>query len=173
MSELEHIKSSFERVAKALRLRPSVGHGTGVSRTRITNGLTCSVTEGPWKFIADMPENAGGHAAGPTPGVYGRAALGSCLAMGYMMRAATMGVPIKGVEVEVQADYDDGALYGTADVPPGYLEVRYTVTVESNAVETDIMRVLDEADEHSPYLDVFRRAQPCRRSARIVPPKQD
>jgi hypothetical protein len=93
--------------------------------------------------------------------------------MGYVMRAATLGVPIKGVEVEVQADYDDGALYGTAHLPPGYLDVRYTVTVESNAPEADIVRVLDEADEHSPYLDVFRRAQPCRRSVRIIPTQQE
>ena len=89
--------------------------------------------------------------------------------MGYMMRAAHLGVPIAGLEVEVQADYDDGALFGVAEVPPGYLEVRYTVTVESDAPEADIMRVLNEGDQHSPYLDVFSRSQKCVRQVRIVP----
>ncbi len=75
-----------------------------------------------------MPAQAGGNATGPTPGVLGRAALGSCLAIGYVMRAAMMNIVFRSVEVEVQADYDDGALFGTSPgVPPGYTAVRYSV----------------------------------------------
>jgi hypothetical protein len=33
--------------------------------------------------------------------------------------------------------------------------------------------VLDEADAHSPYLDVFARAQTCRRTVRIAPLPKD
>lgn len=173
MPEEEKIKSAVERVTKTLTQRPSFGLGTGLSRATITNGLTCQVQEGNWKFIADMPEQVGGNAAGPTPGVFGRAALGSCLAIGYMMRAAMLGISITSLEVEVQADYDDGALFGTSEnVPPGYLEVRYSVTVDSEASEKDIMRVINEADQHSPYLDVFSRAQKCSREVHIVSAKQ-
>ena len=172
MSGSEKIKSAIERVTKTLIQRPSFGLGTGVSRSTITNGLTCEVREGNWKFTADMPEQVGGNAAGPTPGVYGRAALGSCLAIGYMMRAAQLGVPINALEVEVQADYDDGALFGTSkNIPPGYLEVRYSVTVDSDASEEEIMQVLDEADEHSPYLDIFSREQKCVRKVHLVSQK--
>jgi uncharacterized OsmC-like protein len=119
-----------------------------------------------------MPAQIGGDGAGPTPGVLGRAALGSCLAIGYMMHAAKLEVPITALEVEVQADYDDGALLGVSDSPPGYLEVRYTVRVESPAPERDVLRVLDEGDAHSPYLDVFGRAQTCRRTVHIVSPRE-
>ena len=174
MSENEKIKTAIDRVTKTLSQRPSFGLGTGKSKTTVTNGLTCEVREGNWHFVADMPEQVGGNAAGPTPGVYGRAALGSCLAIGYMMRAATLGVPINSLEVEIEADYDDGALFGTVEgVPPGYLEVRCSVTVDSEAPEEDIMRVLNEADEHSPYLDVFSRAQKCIRQVHITSAKQD
>jgi uncharacterized OsmC-like protein len=172
MSAHEKIRSGFRRVAAALEQRPSLGRGTAISKTTIKDGLTCEVREGDWVFIADMPTQAGGNAAGPTPGVYGRAALGSCLAIGYMMKAAVMGIPIARLEVEVQADYDDGALFGTSDsVPPGYLEVRYTVMVDSEASEEVIQKMLDEADRHSPYLDVFARAQRCRREVNIVSKK--
>ncbi len=166
------IKTAFERSIKALSLRPSLGLGTGISKTTIRNGLTCEIEEGPWHFKADMPEQAGGNAQGPTPGVYGRGALGSCLAMGYMMHAAYRNVPIQTLQVEVQADYDDGALFGVTNVPPGYLDVRYIVTVESDAPEEEILRVLDEADGHSPYLDIFSRAQQCRREVHVVTPQQ-
>src|SRR6476659_8629984 len=110
MNESEKIKHAFERSNKALMLKPSLGLGTGISKTKIVNGLTCEITEGKWKFNADMAEVAGGNATAPTPGVYGRAALGSCLAIGYMMRAARDGINIQSLEVEVQASYDDGPL---------------------------------------------------------------
>jgi uncharacterized OsmC-like protein len=172
--EQEKIKSAFSRVSGTLAQRPAFGLGTGTSKATIKNGLTCEIKEGDWTLTADMPAQAGGNAAGPTPGVYGRAALGSCLAIGYMMRAATMGISVSGLEVEIQADYDDGALFGTAapGVPPGYLEIRYSVTIDSDAPEEDIIKMLDEADKHSPYLDVFRRGQNCRRQVNIVTTKQ-
>jgi uncharacterized OsmC-like protein len=165
---MEKVRIAVDRSARALKLRPSLGRSTGVSRTRIRQGLRCEIEEGPWKLAADMPEQVGGDGSAPTPGVFGRAAFGSCLAIGYMMQAATMGVAIEALEVEVQADYDDGALLGVSDSPPGYLEVRYRVTVESSAPESDIMRVLDEGDAHSPYLDVFRRVQSCKRQVRVI-----
>jgi len=168
MNTTEKIKIAFERSEKALSLRPALGQGTGTSIARIKNGLTCEIVEGPWKLVADMPEQAGGNMAGPTPGVYGRAALGSCLAIGYMMRAAKFNVLIKSLEVEVQADYDDGALFGTIDLYPGYLQVRYIVTIESDSPEERILSLLDEADKHSPYLDVFSRGQDCARQVRII-----
>ena len=169
MSSLEKIKTAFNRSAKALTLKPSLGLGTGVSKTKITNGLTCEISEGNWKLIADMPEQAGGNTAGPTPGVYGRAALGSCLAIGYMMHAAKMKVPVEELEVEIQADYNDGALFGTTqNIQPGYLEVRYTVTIKSDASESEIIHVLDEAEAHSPYLDVFSRGQKCVRKVNFT-----
>jgi uncharacterized OsmC-like protein len=173
MNVNEKIKSAFTRVSDTLAKRPAFGLGTGISRATIKNGLTCEIREGNWTMTADMPEQAGGNAAGPTPGVFGRAALGSCLAIGYMMRAAVMNIPIAGIEVEVQADYNDGALFGTAAaVPPGYLDIRYVVTIDSEATEETVMQLLDEADRHSPYLDVFSRAQTCRREVNIISQKQ-
>jgi len=168
MSSTTFIKTAFERSAKAISLKPSIGTGTGSSRARIINGLTCEFTEGPWRFVADMPAQAGGNAQGPTPGVYGRGALGSCLAIGYMMYAAKMGVPIESLEVQVEADFNDGALFGVIDdIDPGYSEVRYTVTVVSSAPKEEVMKVIDEGDKHSPYLDVFSRGQKCIRQVQI------
>src|SRR5579872_7317178 len=134
---MNKLKSAFTRVSEVLTQRPAFGQSTGISATTVKDGLTCEIREGAYTLIADMPEQVGGNAAGPTPGVYGRAALGSCLAIGIMMRAAAMDIPIAGLEVEVQADFDDGALFGTAPphVPPGYLEVRYTITIDSDAPE--------------------------------------
>ena len=173
MSSSQKIKTALERTTKALTLKPALGRDTKTSTTPIRHGLTCDVQEGGWKFSVDMPAAVGGDSSAPSPGAYGRAALGSCLAIGYMMHAAKLGVPIQSLEVEVQCDFDDGVLLGVHDeVPPGYTEVRYTVTIESDAPEKDILRVIDEGDAHSPYLDVFARAQSCKRNIKIVSPQQ-
>jgi uncharacterized OsmC-like protein len=89
--------------------------------------------------------------------------------MGYAMEAARAGIAIASIEVEVQADYDDGALFGTSQNPPGYLGVRIAVTLGSDAPEEDLRRIAREAEEHSPYLDIFRRAQPCTSTLTITP----
>ena len=165
---MEAIRKAFERCAQAFSMWPSLGRATSVSRTRIRQGLTCEIEEGPWKLTADLPKRLGGDGAAPTPGVFGRAALGSCLAVGYMLHAAKLGVAIGSLEVEVQADYDNGALLGVSKSPPGYHEIRYRVTVESTAPEEEVRRVIDEGDAHSPFLQIFANPQPCRRTLRIV-----
>jgi len=169
MDDSSKIKTAIERSKKAITLKPALGRGTGISKARITSGLACEIVEGKWKLVADMPEGVGGDQSGPTPGVYGRAALGSCLAMGYMMRAAELEIPIDSIEVEVQADFDDAALLGVAaeGVPPGYHEIRYTVNIVSDANNEDINRIIEEGDQRSPYLDVFARGQKCVRTINI------
>lgn len=173
MNEGQEIKTVIERTKKALTLKPSLGKGTGLSTVRITNGLRCQIEEGNWTLQADMPPAAGGQGSAPTPGVYGRAALGACLAIGYMMKAAELGVGIHQLEVAIEADFDDGALFGTADksVLAGYLQVRYTVHVESDEPQERIMQVINEGDAHSPYLDIFTREQICVRTVHISSPK--
>jgi len=163
MKEQDDIKNKFIRSQKALTLKPSLGLGTGISKTRIINGLSCETREGNWVFRADMPKQVGGNETASSPGALGRAAFGSCLAIGYMMWASKLDVSIDSLEVEVQADYDDGALFATSDNFPGYLEVRYLVRVKSSASRDKIEHVLNMGDQHSPYLDVFSRAQSCVR----------
>lgn len=164
MRRTKQIKTAFERTAQALALRPGLGQGTAVTRVRVRDGLMCDVQDGPRQLTADLGEKAAGQDAGPNPGVFVRAALGSCLAMGYVRWAAKLSIPIAALDVEVQADYDARGEYGVTDDPPGYTEVRYVVRVESEAPEADIQHLLDMADAHTAILDVFRRPMRVRRA---------
>jgi uncharacterized OsmC-like protein len=168
MTTQDGIKRKLNRAAKAVSLNPSLGRDTMRSTTRITSGLACTTKEGAWEIRSDASEAIGGNSSAPGPGVLGRAALGSCLAIGYMLWASKHDVPIKSLEVEIQADSDGGGSFGTSDVFPGYLEVRYCVRVESSASQEEILKVLDVADKHSPHLDVFSRALTCRRQVEMI-----
>lgn len=172
MNREEHIRTVVERNARALALRPSVGQGTAVTTVRVREGFTCEIEDGAWRLTADLSEKSGGQAMGPDPGVLGRAALGSCLAICYVRWAAVLGVSISGIEVEVQADYDARGEYGVAKVHPGYAEVRYVVTIESEASEAEILHLLDYADEHTPWLDMYRRGQRLRREVHLKTPSE-
>ena len=170
--ETKQIKQSLERVSRVLRERPAAAKGTSTTTVRVRDGLTCDIEEGPWKLTIDMPRNVGGNAEGPTPGTLGRGALGGCLLVSCMMRAAALDIPIESLEVEIQADYDDRALVGAAapaEAPPGYSEIRYIVRVRSSAPEADVLRILDDGGERSPYQGVFAHPQKLRREVHILP----
>jgi len=168
---VEHLKTALERNLKALELRPSVGRGTAVTTVRVRDGCTADIEDGGWKLIADESVKDGGGGAGPDPGVFGRAALGTCLAIGYAQWAAKFGVPLDGIEVEVHADYDAAAMFGLDDSrPPGWGAVRYIVRIESSAPAAEVQRVIDYADKHSPLLDDFARPLTITRELHIGAP---
>ncbi len=164
MDDQNRLREILERNAKAVSLRPSVGQFTGRTRARLKPNLECEIEDGAWRLTVGMGEKGGGNNAGPSPGTFGRGALASCLAIGYSMWAARLGVPLDSLDVLVEADYDvRGELGASDDVAPGYLKVRYIVTIDSPAPREDVLRVLDAGDKYSPYRDVFARENDVER----------
>jgi uncharacterized OsmC-like protein len=161
------IREIAERHVRLLAARPERGHLSCATRARLADGLRCEIEEGPWRLAADMPAKVGGGETAPTPGVLGRAALAGCLTIGIAAWAARMGVTVDAVEVEVEADFDARGELGVEGVPPGYQQVRYTVSIDSPAPRAELDRLLATAERHSPYLDVFGRAIALRRAVRL------
>ncbi len=172
MEPQEPIRIALERNVKVISARPSVGQGTAVTRVTLRPGLACEVEDGPWKFAVGMTEKYGGVNNGPNPGVYGRAALGSCLAIGYSMWAARMGVPIRSLSIEVQAVYDvRGELGVSDDIRPGYERMHYIVSVETEAPDAAVHAWLEKAERHSSWLDDIRNPVPVSRELRLTRPE--
>lgn len=160
MSSSQRIRDAFNRMQHVFTKRPAVAQASATMRARITDGLRCEAREGDWLLSLDMPVDAGGSNTGATPGVHGRAALASCLAMGYSIELARAGIEARSVEVEVQVDYDNRGLLGMDSVRPGYLNVRHTLYIDSDAPLDQVQPALEKAQRNSPYLDVFTHAQP-------------
>ncbi len=168
MADPTTIRDIAERNARILALKPSRGHLRGVTTARMAGGLRCEIEEGPWKLAADMPVKAGGDDTAPTPGMLGRGALASCLAIGITTWAASLGIAIDALEVEVQADFDARGELGVGEgIAPGYQKVRYIVSMDSPASRDALVDLLETAERHSPYLDVFGRAQTMERVLRV------
>jgi uncharacterized OsmC-like protein len=147
------IKELFDRKASAMARRPAFARGVGQARIRMTDGMVCDVDHGDRTFRVDQPASEGGGGAGPHPGQLMRASLGACLAMGYRIWSARLGVAIDAVEVEMTCEYDARGQMGVSeDVAVGWQQVRFDVRVTSAAPEDDVRRVVATADRLSPML---------------------
>lgn len=109
-------------------------------------------------LIADQPPALGGRDEGPNPGDLLRGALAACLAQHLVMHGPRFGVVIREVEVSVETDIDLRAVTGLfADMPLGFTEIRYTVTVVTDAESAKVQALMDYAERSNPTLDDLRR----------------
>jgi uncharacterized OsmC-like protein len=162
MSNQRRIRDSFDRMEHVFGKRPAAAQARSTMRARVIDGLRCEAREGEWQFALDMPTDAGGTGAGPTPGVHGRAALASCLAMSYTIELARAGIAAHSIEIELTVDYDHRGMVGMANVSPGYLDVRHTLYLECDAPRDVVQAALDKAQHNSPYLHIFSNPQSVR-----------
>jgi uncharacterized OsmC-like protein len=159
MTDAATIKKANDRIRKALELRPAKGLGTSITTARLIDGLACEIRQGEWMFKVDMGKPEGGDGTAPSPGFFGRGALAGCLAIGIAIVSAQRGITVKGLSVEVAADWDWQGFYGLGEnVPPGYTAVRVLVDIDSPAPREDLEAMFEEAVAHSSYVDVFRRS---------------
>lgn len=155
-TKMDAIKTQLERNVRAVSLRPGVGQGTAVTTARLGEDLTCEIRDGSWTLKGGMSAKYGGDDSAPNPGVLGRAGLASCLAIGYAMWAARLGVPIDELTVAVEADYDVRGELGVDDsVTPAFTAVRAKVSVRSPAPAAEVEAMLEHSERHSSWLRIF------------------
>jgi uncharacterized OsmC-like protein len=165
----DRIGQALAHLDSALARRPGFGRSTATSTTILRDGLRCVTTEREHEIETDLPTALGGDGSAPTPSALLRAALGSCLAMGYRLRAARHGVALRAVEVVVETDSDiAGLLDPRSAAPAGFVDVRYRVRIESSAPRAQLDAIVDEADASSPVLDTLERANRVHRSVTVV-----
>ena len=165
----DNIADSIERLERALASRPGFGVGTWRGVTTLTAGLRCTSEDGPWRIDTDLTDRLGGGDSAPSPSALVRAALGSCIAMSYRLRAAKQGVPLASVRVTVETESAlAGMLQPDSGEQPGFRAIRYHVEVASPAPVDDVLRVLDEGDRLSPVLDDLSRPNAVERTVEVV-----
>lgn len=162
------IASALARLHDALSSRPGFGRATATSVSTLAGRLRCSTTEGVALIESDLPPALGGEGAAPSPVALARAALGACLAMGYRLHAAELGVELTAVRVTVESESElRGMLDPGAEAPPGFTAVRCHVEIESPAPEEEVRRAVELGDQLSPVLDMLARAHAVERTVSI------
>ena len=149
------VKDAVELIIQGLQRDPASAQGTTHATARVDRGLTCIVTEGAWTLTSDVPSSMGGASAGPSPGVYGRAAVASRVAIGIKMIAARTNHHVRSVSVDVDADYDWRGDFGLDGVQPGFKQFRFAISVDSSADADATERLVAEALRLSSWLNTL------------------
>lgn len=102
------------------------------------------VTARAFTFRTDWPPEVGGRDTGPSPGEAILGALGGCVAMTYITKAATRGVDIGELEVAIEATVDLRGVFELDTVRAGLADASVTIRVRSDADDA-VLNELREA----------------------------
>ncbi|MHB2206653.1 OsmC family protein [Methylobacterium sp. CM6257] len=90
----------------------------------------------PQPVMEDEPEGLLGDSTAPNASEALLAALGSCLSIGLHANALSRGIPIRSLELCVEADINMTSVWGSGDLTPktiGFETVRVSVSIEADA----------------------------------------
>ena len=107
----------------------------------------------------DHPKELLGTGQGPTSVEVLLAALGHCIASGWAVYGATLGVEIDDLKIEVEGDVDLQGMLGLPEpgkVRPGFQNIRVTHYVKSTAPKEKLEQVKQMAEDLSPTKDSLR-----------------
>lgn len=86
------------------------------------------------------------------------AAFGSCLAVGIHANAIARNIPIRRLELQLEADINTTAVWGTGDMDPkpiGFEAVRVAVTIEADASRDSLDALVRHATLWSPVANTL------------------
>ena len=135
--------------------------GGGHSRTRVQGfwgaGQEDTSRTEPFLVDGDEPPVLLGSNHGPNPVEAVLHALAACLAVGTAYNAAARGIEIRGLRFDLEGEVDlHGFLGLSAEVRPGYQNVRVTCHLESDAPEDQVAALWEHVQRTSPVLDILR-----------------
>ena len=133
------------------------------ARAHLRGGLVVDVTgPGGERLTTDMPTGVGGTASTASPGWLFRAAAASCVASLVAIRAASTGIELRGVDVEVDSESDDRGILGLdASIVAGALSMQIVVSIDAPDAEPAAVQALASwAVAHCPVADSVVRPVP-------------
>ena len=134
-----------------------------VAKAHLRGGLIVDVTgPGGERVTTDMPTGVGGTASTASPGWLFRAAAASCVASLVAIRAASTGIELRGVDVEVDSESDDRGILGLDEsIVAGALSMQIVVSIDApDARPAAVQALASWAVAHCPVTDSVARPVP-------------
>jgi uncharacterized OsmC-like protein len=165
----------------AIRQNPGLEKITIKARSTWCRGTTTQVTLSEWSAggnrmtgptrrftitVDDPPELGGGDRA-PFPPEVLLAALAGCVTNATATNAALFGVPVDGIDMELEARMDARGFLGhDKSVRNGITDIDYTITIRSPAPEDKVRRCKETIDRKSAIRDTL--ANPVNITSKFV-----
>jgi uncharacterized OsmC-like protein len=154
---------TFDQTKEAIRNDPKLGQGTFTTVTEWVDGSQARTTARSFTIETDEPAPLGGTDKAIDPMELLLAAVGTCLQIGWVTHANRRGIDFRSLRIETQGAYDlQGYLGLDPNVPPGYLDISYTVEVDSDADPGVLEEIRVAAENGSPVTQNVLKGTPIR-----------
>ncbi|POF32416.1 OsmC family protein [Roseibium marinum] len=153
------IRKAQNKVIARMRADPEKARSTIATTGRIDAGLACSVRQGKFETRMDFGPGMGGESTGPSPGFFARAAISGCVAMGIKMLAAREGLVFDALEVTVETDFDDAALFELGSSSAAPLETRIGIVIDTQVPEEEVQNLVKRVLKIDPWFLALRDPQ--------------
>ncbi len=121
-----------------------------------SGGLRIDAKVRNFSLAYDEPPSLGGKDSAPNPVEGLLAALVGCLGIVVAVVAREKNLPVEDISVEAEGDLDPRGFMGQYDVVrPGFLAVRFNITVKGQLSEKELEDLLREVERRCPVSDVM------------------
>ena len=113
--------------------------------------------------VVDEPPQLLGDDTAPNPSEALLAALGSCIAVGIHANAVAQGIPLSGIELELEGDINITSVWGTGHLgekPVGFAAIRARVKLDAPAGREKLQQLVAHAVQWSPVAGSIRNPVP-------------
>ncbi|MEW6472410.1 MAG: OsmC family protein [Actinomycetota bacterium] len=154
---------TFDQTKEAIRNDPALAQGSFTTVTEWVDGSLARTTARSFTIETDEPTPLGGTDKAIDPMELLLAAVGTCLQIGWVTHANRRGIDFRALRIETRGDYDlRGYLALDPSVPPGYLNISYTVEVDTDADPAVLEEIRVAAENGSPVTQNVLKGTPIR-----------
>jgi putative redox protein len=154
---------TFDQTREAIRQDPKLGQGSFTTATEWVDGSLARTTARSFTIETDEPTPLGGTDKAIDPMELLLAAVGTCLQIGWVTHANRRGIDFRSLRIETTGEYDlQGYLGLDPGVPPGYLNISYTVEVDSDADAAVLEEIRVAAENGSPVTQNVLKGTPIQ-----------
>jgi uncharacterized OsmC-like protein len=154
---------TFDQTREAIRNDPKLGQGSFTAVTEWVDGSLARTTARSFTIETDEPAPLGGTDKAIDPMELLLAAVGTCLQIGWVTHANRRGIDFRSLRIETTGDYDlQGYMGLDPGVPPGYLNISYTVEVDTDADPSVLDEIRAAAENGSPVTQNVLQGTPIR-----------
>jgi len=160
---------TFNQTKEAIRNDPKLGQGSFTAVTEWTDGSHARTTARSFTIETDEPAPLGGTDKAIDPMELLLAAVGTCLQIGWVTHANKRGVDFRSLRIETRGDYDlSGYLALNPELPPGFLNITYTVEVDTDADPAILEEIRAAAENGSPVTQNVLKGTPIQSEIKKV-----
>jgi putative redox protein len=160
---------TFHQTKDAIRNDPALGRGAFTTVTEWIDGSQARTTARSFSLETDEPAPLGGTDKAIDPMELLLAAVGTCLQIGWVTHANRRGIDFRSLRIETKGEYDlRGYLGLDPDVPPGYLNITYSVEVDTDADQDVLEEIRVAAERGSPVTQNVLRGTPIHSEVKKV-----